>query len=381
VRRELCYIRFESMETYSVRSEFGTYPVVCGRRALRRLRPLLARLKDSSGVFVVSSRRAWPHCGTRVAAALRGGRIARPILFNDAESAKNLESVAGICRELSRAGADRRCVIVAVGGGVVGDVAGFAAATYLRGVRLVHVPTTLVAQVDSAIGGKTGVNLPEGKNLVGAFYPPQFVVIDPQLLRTVPARQFRSALYEVIKYGVIGDVRLFRFLERDLGAVLRRDPKALDWIIRRCVGAKAGVVSKDEKESGLRQILNFGHTFGHALEAATKYRRLLHGEAVGWGMLVATFASLAMRRIGERDALRIAELILKVGPLPGWGGVAAGHILESMKSDKKAHGGRVRWVLPSRVGKVEWGIELAPPLTPAAVREIPGLVAAIGDRI
>jgi len=202
-----------------------------------------------------------------VAAALGGARAKRPILFDDAESAKNLVTVDGICRELTRAGADRRSIIVAVGGGVVGDVAGFAAAAYLRGVRLVHVPTTLVAQVDSAIGGKTGVNLPEGKNLVGAFYPPQFVIADPELLRTLSARQYRSALYEVIKYGVIGDAGLFEFLERDLGAVLRRDSKALDWIIRRCVRAKADVVSRDEKESGLRQILNFGHTFGHALEA------------------------------------------------------------------------------------------------------------------
>src|SRR5580704_1112206 len=364
------------METFIVRSKSGAYPVVCGRGALRRLAPSLARLKDSPGVFVVSSRRVWSHCGGRVAAALRGVRLARPILFNDAESAKNLETVGEICRELTRAGADRGCVIVAVGGGVVGDVAGFAAAAYLRGVRLVHVPTTLVAQVDSAIGGKTGVNLPEGKNLVGAFYPPQFVIADPELLRTLPARQFRSALYEVIKYGVIGDVELFEFLERDLSVVLRRDPKALDWIIRRCVRAKAAVVSKDEKESGLRQILNFGHTFGHALEAATRYRRLLHGEAVGWGMLTATFASLAMRRIDEREALRIAELILRVGALPAWGGIDARRILESMKSDKKAQGGRIRWVLPRRVGKVEWGIELRPPFTADAVREIPPLVTA-----
>jgi 3-dehydroquinate synthase len=369
------------METFKVRSDSGAYLVVCGRTALRRLGPLLARLKDSTGVFVVSSRRVWPHCGLRVAAALGGARAERPILIDDAESAKNLETVRGICRELTRAGADRRCVIVAVGGGVVGDVAGFAAAAYLRGVRLVHVPTTLVAQVDSAIGGKTGVNLPEGKNLVGAFHPPQFVIADPELLRTLSARQYRSALYEVIKYGVIGDAGLFEFLERDLGAVLRRDSKALDWIIRRCVRAKADVVSRDEKESGLRQILNFGHTFGHALEAATKYRRFLHGEAVGWGMLTATFASLAMHRISEPDALRIAELTLRVGPLPSWGGIDARRILESIKSDKKAHGGRVRWVLPRRVGKVEWGIELDPPLTRDAIREIPKLVAAIGERV
>jgi 3-dehydroquinate synthase len=369
------------MQTFTVRSDSGAYPVVCGPGAVRRLRSSLASLKDTSGIFVVSSRRVWSHCGTRVAAALGGARTNPAILFNDAESAKNLATVNGICRELTRAGADRRCVIVALGGGVVGDVAGFAAASYLRGVRLVHVPTTLVAQVDSAIGGKTGVNLPEGKNLVGAFYPPQFVIADPDLLRTLPERQFRSALYEVIKYGVIGDVELFDFLETSLAGVLLRDPHSLDWIIRRCVRAKAEIVSKDEKELGLRQILNFGHTFGHALEAVTKYRRFLHGEAVGWGILTATFASLAMHRISERDALRIAELTLRVGPLPSWGGIETRRILESIKSDKKAHRGRVRWVLPRRVGKVEWGIELDPPLTRDAIREIPHLVAAIGARV
>jgi 3-dehydroquinate synthase len=369
------------MKTFIVRADSGAYPVVCGRDAMRRLRPSLAGLKDSTGIFVVSSRRVWSHCGARVGAALGREHMKRAILFNDAESAKTLETVGGICRELTQAGADRRCVIVAVGGGVVGDVAGFAAASYLRGVRLVHVPSTLVAQVDSAIGGKTGVNLPEGKNLVGAFYPPQLVIADPELLRTLSARQFRSALYEVIKYGVIGDLELFEYLETSLPGVLRRDPKFLDWIIRRCVRAKAAIVSKDEKESGLRQILNFGHTFGHALEAATKYRRLLHGEAVGWGILTATFAGLAMHRINERDALRIAELILRVGPLPSWGGIDARRILESMKSDKKAQSGSVRWVLPRRVGEVEWGIELDPPLTCDAIREIPGLVAAIEERI
>lgn len=301
-------------------------------------------------------------------------------MFDDAERAKNLETVKGICRELARAGADRHCVVVAVGGGVVGDTAGFAAASYLRGVRLVHVPTTLLAQIDSSIGGKTGVNLPEGKNLVGAFYSPQIVVADSDLLQTLPPRQYRSALYEVIKYGVIGDVELFEHLERSLLSVLRRDAKSLDWIIRRCVRAKASVVSKDEKESGLRQILNFGHTFGHALEAATNYRRFLHGESVGWGMLTATFASLAMRRITDRECLRIAELILKIGPLPAWSAAAERQILKSMQTDKKARGGKVRWVLPRRIGTVESGVELAPPLTPGAIRELPRLAAAIGVR-
>jgi 3-dehydroquinate synthase len=368
------------METITVRSTSGAYPAICGRGALRRLRPLLARLDDCTGIFIVTSRRVWSHCGARIAAALRGTRTNRPIFMNDAEPAKNLEMVQSIYRELTRAGADRHSVIIAVGGGVVGDVAGFAAATYLRGVRLVQVPTTLVAQIDSSIGGKTGVNLPQGKNLIGAFYPPKFVIADPELLRSLPARQFRSALYEVIKYGVIGDIDLFEYLEGNMPIVLRRDPKALDWIIRRCVRAKAVVVSRDEKESGLRQILNFGHTFGHALEAATNYRRFLHGEAVGWGMLVATIASLVMRRIRTNESMRIANVILTVGPLTGWREVDARRVLRNMQTDKKAHAGSVRWVLPRRIGEIEWGVELKPPLTPGAIREIPKLVAAIEAR-
>src|SRR5271163_1912777 len=252
------------MQTFTVRSSSGAYPVVCGCGALRQLRPLLTRLKGPSGVFVVSSRYVWSACGARVRAALGGERMTRPILFNDAESAKNLETVGQICRELTRAGADRRCVIVAVGGGVVGDVAGFAAASYLRGVRLVHVPTTLVAQVDSALGGKTGVNLPEGKNLVGAFYPPHLVLADPETLATLPPREFRSGLYEVVKYGVIGDVRLFSYLEKSIESVLNRERAALDFVIPCCIRTKAEIVGRDERESGLREILNFGHTFAHA---------------------------------------------------------------------------------------------------------------------
>jgi 3-dehydroquinate synthase len=369
------------MEIITVRSRSGPYPVVCGRGALRRLKPLLAKSSDCTGVFVVTSRRVWSSCGARVKKALRGTRANRPILFNDAESAKNLESVQQICQGLVRAGADRRSVILAVGGGVVGDVTGFAAASYLRGVRLVHVPTTLVAQIDSAIGGKTGVNLPEGKNLVGAFYPPEFVVADPELLATLPARQFRSALYEVIKYGVIGDVELFEYLERNISTVLRRDPRALDWIIRRCVRAKASVVSKDEKEAGLRQILNFGHTFGHALEAATKYRRFLHGEAVGCGMIVASLAGLAVRRINMHEAMRIVELILRVGRLPGWRRINVAAVLKAMQSDKKSQRGTIRWVLPRRVGQVEWGVELDPALVARIIIEAPKMAAELGAHL
>ena len=186
-------------------------------------------------------------------AFLRGARFSSTTARKRSASRR----VEGIARTLSRAGADRHCVLVAVGGGVVGDVAGFAAATYLRGVRIVHVPTTLVAQVDSSIGGKTGVDLPEGKNLVGAFHPPKLVIADPDMLRTLPHREYRSGLYEVVKYGIIADPKLFRFLEAHMNAVLRRDPAALDWIIPRCIAIKARVVNKDEREAGLTQDIEF----------------------------------------------------------------------------------------------------------------------------
>ena len=204
-----------------------------------------------------------------------------------------------------RSGADRRALLVAVGGGVVGDVAGFVAASYARGIGLVHVPTTLVAQVDSAIGGKTGVNLPEGKNLVGAFYPPKLVLADPELLRTLPLREFCSGIYEIIKYGVIGDASLFRFLEQKMEKLLRRDATALDFVIARSAAQKARVVSRDERESGLREILNFGHTFAHALESVTRYRKYLHGEAVGWGMIAASKLGVANGMFSSRDAGRL----------------------------------------------------------------------------
>jgi 3-dehydroquinate synthase len=326
------------MKNIRVKSAAGTYTVLCGRGALARLNRAVERLDDSTGTFILSSPRVWESCGPAVAREVSRKNVQGVFLFDDAESAKRLATVEGIARQLVRAGADRRAVLVALGGGVVGDVAGFAAATYLRGVRLIHVPTTVVAQVDSAIGGKTGVDLPEGKNLVGAFYPPKAVIADPELLATLPHREYRSGLYEVVKYGVIADPKLFDFLERRMPAVLRRDPAALDWIIPRSMAIKARVVSADERESGLRQVLNFGHTMGHALEAATGYRRFLHGEAIGWGMIYATCLSLAAGRLRDGDAARIIRLIASVGPLPGLGNIRMPELRKIMAGDKKSRG-------------------------------------------
>src|SRR5579862_2159202 len=271
-----------------VKSSAGNYPVVCGNGLLGQLVKLTERAGRFSSMQVVTSLKVWKAVG-RAMPRLTGSKTLRAHEFNDAETAKNLETVEEIARSLVKAGADRRAVVIAVGGGVVGDVAGFAAASYLRGVALVQVPTTLVAQTDSAIGGKTGVNLPEGKNLVGAFYPPKLVLVDPEALGSLPEREFRGGLAEVIKYGVIADARLFAFLEENMERILRREPAALEHIIRRSIEIKAEVVSKDERESGLREILNFGHTFGHALESATQYKKFQHGEAGAWGMMCAAF--------------------------------------------------------------------------------------------
>ena len=251
-------------------------------------------------------------------------------------------------------------LVIAVGGGVVGDVAGFVAASYARGISLIHIPTTVVAQVDSAIGGKTGVNLPEGKNLVGAFYPPRAVLADPELLRTLPAREFRSGIYEIIKYGVIGDANLFRFLEKKMENLLRRDSSALNFVIERSIAQKARVVSEDEHESGLREILNFGHTFAHALESVTRYRKYLHGEAVGWGMIAAAKLGTALGIFSLRDANRVVRLTLRVGPLPAWPNAAPARLVAAMQADKKTRAGRLRFVIPERIGKVRCGVEAAP---------------------
>jgi 3-dehydroquinate synthase len=358
------------MPTIRIPSSHGAYRVYCSRGALARAESAIEVLGDSTGIFVLSSPKVWRHWGRTLGKRVRGVRANRTFLFDDSESAKNLATVELLCRALSRAGADRRAVIVAVGGGVVGDVAGFTAASYLRGVRLVQVPTTLVAQVDSSVGGKTGVNLPEGKNLVGAFYPPRAAIADFETLATLPHREYRSGLYEIIKYGAIADAELFRFLERHMLALLRRDPAALGWVIPRCIRIKARIVAQDERESGLREILNFGHTFGHALEAVTGYRRFLHGEAIGWGLYAATLLGLATARIPESEATRVIRLVSSVGPLPRLGAIRAAQLRRILAGDKKARGGRVRWVLPRRIGKVQRGVELPWKLIARTISEL-----------
>ena len=341
------------IKSVQVRSAAGAYRVLYGRGLIARAGAQIAALRGHTGVFLLTSPRVARHWRGRLEAGLGSANRRGTILFDDRERAKSPATAEKLCRQLVRAGADRRALLVAAGGGVVGDVAGFVAATYLRGVRLVHLPTTLVAQVDSAIGGKTGVNLPEGKNLVGVFYPPQLVLADPETLATLPRREFRSGLYEMIKYGVISDPRLFIFLEKNIERLAAREPGALDFAILRCIRAKAAVVGRDERESGLREMLNFGHTFAHAFETATAYRRYLHGEAVGWGMIAAARLAERAGLFPASQAQRVEDLVHRVGPLPALSAHAPENLIAIMGADKKTRGGKLRFVLPDRIGRVE----------------------------
>lgn len=274
------------------------------------------------------------------------------ILIGDGEEYKSLETYSQVMDELVTRQFNRDMAVVALGGGVVGDLAGFVAATYQRGVRLVQIPTTLLAQVDSALGGKTAVNHANGKNLIGAFYQPETVLIDAATLRTLPPKVFTEGLAEVIKYGVIYDPEFFAWLEDNANAVLGRETDALQFIVRRSCEIKAAVVADDEREQGQRAILNYGHTFGHALEAECGYGQLLHGEAVSIGMVMA--ADLATREgyCDSRTAKRIKN-ILAAYRLPSTPPVFDKHaLLRSMAMDKKVQQGKLRFVLPKYIGSV-----------------------------
>lgn len=334
-----------------VQSSSGRYSVLCGSGILRIAASQIAELAASSRIHIVSSQKVWRAVGKKVRRAF-GAKTGKHIhLMSDAESAKTMRTVEALCRALVQAGADRKSLLVAVGGGVVGDVAGFVAASYLRGVALVHVPTTVVAQVDSSIGGKTGVNLPEGKNLVGAFYPPRLIIADTEMLRTLPEREFRGGLAEIIKHAIIADARMFAYLEANMEKVQRRDHAALGYLIPANVRIKAQVVSRDERESGLREILNFGHTFGHALESVTHYKRYQHGEAVAWGMMAAALLGHEIGVTRADDVSRIVSLVRRMGPLPPWPRVPAKALIDAMRSDKKTRDGQLRFVLTPCIGQ------------------------------
>jgi 3-dehydroquinate synthase len=310
-------------------------------------------LPEASRYFLITVppvRKAWS--APFMASLASTGLDAQLLEISDGESSKTVSTVERLARKLVKAGADRRSVLVALGGGVVGDLTGFLAAIYMRGIDYVQVPTTLLAQVDASIGGKTGVNLRDGKNLLGRFHQPRAVLIDPTALTTLPEREFRSGLYEALKCGVIGNSEIFRQLEENRDPILQRDMAALEWLITETVRYKARIVAADEKEDDLRRVLNFGHTIGHALEAETSYKQFLHGEAVAWGMVAAAMIAAALQKTDSDTARRIISTVLALAPLPRVD-VRGKRIFRRLQADKKTANGVVHFVLPTSLGSAD----------------------------
>ena len=297
------------------------------------------------------------------------GIEAKLLEMPDGERAKRLATLEKLAEKLVALGADRGSTLIALGGGVVGDVTGFLASIYMRGVDVIQIPTTVLAQVDAAIGGKTGVNLLSGKNLLGTFHQPRAVLADPEVLKTLPAREYRAGLYEGLKCGIIGDAGLFRLFEEKHKELLAREPEVIEKVIADSARLKASVVSADEREGGMRQVLNLGHTIGHALEAETGYKLLLHGEAVGWGLLAATHIALSTGKLDSVTAGRIMNAVLGLGELPRMD-VKTANILKRLKVDKKTRQGVVHFILPREIGKVEITSDVGETAVRGAVEEI-----------
>ena len=332
------------------------YRIEIAPGSLSRLGPRLGELAAGKKALLVSNPTIFEHYGaTAIASLEEAGFQVWTHLIPDGERYKTLDSIVRIYDAAMAHYLERSSTMVALGGGVIGDMTGFAAATWLRGINFVQVPTSLLAMVDAAIGGKTGVNHPKGKNLIGAFHQPLFVSIDPLVLKTLPEREFRAGMAEVIKYGVIWDEDLFARLEKAdrLDCFSQVDGELLQFVLTSSCQAKADVVSRDEKEGGLRAILNYGHTVGHAVESLTGYDLVVHGEAVAMGMAIAGEIALRLQMWTPEEAKRQHELILKGGlPTRLPSGLDVGAIVETLKSDKKVKAGKVRFVLPTRIGQV-----------------------------
>ena len=339
------------MTLLSVETHAGKYQVRIERGALRCADDLVRSALGDRKLFVIADEAVWSCQGAALAEGLGGADwtlLSSPL----GEPRKRLSTVEELCLAMHEAGADRRSAVIAFGGGVVGDVGGFVAAAYMRGIDAVQVPTTLLAQVDASVGGKTGVNLASGKNLVGAFHQPRLVIVDPETLDTLPDREYRAGLQEVVKHGVIRSVQLFEFMERERAAILGRECAAVEYMIEASVRIKSEVVRHDEREGGLRRILNFGHTLGHALEAETDYRRLLHGEAVAFGMIAAARLSESRGCLAGRERERIEETVLAYARFPDLDDLDPSAVARRIAGDKKSEGGRARFVLADSIGHV-----------------------------
>jgi len=337
------------MLSFRVETPRERYSAIVERGLIGRAAPYIPARAGT--IFVVSTEDIWRHQGKALALALAG--IPHQVLFlPGGEEQKRLAPIEALAEQMVQRGADRSSVVIAYGGGIVNDMAGFLAAIFMRGIPVLQIPTTLLAQVDAAVGGKTGVNLVSGKNLIGSFHQPVAVLIDPAALDTLPEREYRAGLWEIVKAGIIREPDLFRFLVENRTEVLARVPKAVDHIIAESVRMKTEVVSADEQEGGLRRILNFGHTFGHALEAETGYTRLLHGEAVAFGMRAAVCLGELTGHVSAENAVEMLEAIRLYGPIPPLDGIRAENLLARLVHDKKTVQGKVHFVLPVRIGQV-----------------------------
>lgn len=353
-----------------------SYEVLLGSGLLARAGEHLGKMLGSRRVFVVTVapvRRRWSKVLLR--SLEESGMRADVLEMADGERFKRLATLEKLAEKLVKLGADRGAALIALGGGVVCDVTGFLASVYMRGVDVIQVPTTVLAQVDAAVGGKTGVNLRSGKNLLGTFHQPRAVLVDPSVLSTLPSREYRAGLYEALKCGIIGDAGLFRLFEDRRREILDRDTAVVEKVIAESVRLKAAVVSADEREGGLRQVLNLGHTIGHALEAETRYTQLLHGEAVAWGMIAATHIALCTGKLDSVTAGRITSAILGFGRLPHMKVQTMG-VVKRLHADKKTRQGVVHFILPREIGRVEIVSDVPGAIVRSAVEEIRKLASS-----
>ena len=355
-------VQREHMPTFEVQTAQRTYASVVARGILGDVARYIPA--KTGGVFVVTTEDVWRLYGRAFSDAL-GPRTAHPLFFPGGESNKRLVQVEKLADEMLSCGADRTSLVIGFGGGIVTDVAGFLAAIYMRGVQALQIPTTLLAQVDAAVGGKTGVNLAGGKNLIGSFHQPVAVLIDPDLTESLPEREFRAGLFEIVKCGVIRDPDIFRIMSERPADVLAMSRDLVDVLIAGAVRVKAEVVSADEREGDLRRILNFGHTIGHAMEAETGYVHFLHGEAVAWGMIAATHLAVLRGMLAPSEAENIISTVLAYGPLPQASHLNPDHLMARLAQDKKTLQGKVHFVLPKRIGEVE----IVSGIDPEMVRE------------
>lgn len=352
------------MAIFEVRTAQRVYPNVVERGVLQRVQEYIPR--KAGKCFVVTTEDVWRLHGAALQTQFSGHEH-HVLFFAGGEKNKRLSHVEALADQLMTHGADRTSLVIGFGGGIVTDISGFLAAIFMRGIPVLQIPTTLLAQVDAATGGKTGVNLATGKNLAGSFHQPLAVLIDPDVIATLPEREYRAGLFEVVKAGIIRDRALFELLAERSSEVLALNPEVVDELIGAAVRIKAEVVTADEREGDLRRILNFGHTIGHAIEAETQFVRMLHGEAVAWGMQAATRLAVITGNLEADVAAQIRRAIDLYGPLPEARDLKPENLLARLESDKKTIQGKVHFVLPTEIGAVKVVSGIDPALIRTAI--------------